>query len=385
MGYPPRFADELERALQAGLAVGELDVTASRALQALLAHPRFAAAARLLFTGSGDSLFAALAALPALRRWAGRPAQVLTSLEFARYEVPLLGPHDVAIAVSNSGNSTRTRETVILARERGALTVAVTGAAAGPLAGLVDVVLARPVRAPEGLDPSYGRVYLNWLEYLATLVTLALLGLALGEEARRLTSAERAAARAAIEHAVAGVGGVARAIEPAIEALARELGGVDTLWVVGGGPNRGTAEFSAAKLHEQVPVNGIPQDLEEWAHTQYFLTLSWRARSVVLVLAAPGNALDRAEELVEGVAGAGGRAIVVARPGHGQFPRAHVRIDLPGDEPELLTPFTYHVPGQLLALHLARRAALPLTPLRRQDDYWLIRKGALRSTAAGLA
>jgi hypothetical protein len=43
------------------------------------------------------------------------------------------------------------------------------------------------------------------------------------------------------------------------------------------------------------------------------------------------------------------------------------------------------VPAQLLVLHLARLAAVPVTPLRRQDDYWLIRKGAVRETSRGLA
>ncbi len=104
----------------------------------------------------------------------------------------------------------------------------------------------------------------------------------------------------------------------------------------------------------------------------------------MLVLAPPGNALDRAEELVEGIAGAGGRAVVVTQPGQGRFPGAHARLDVAGDVPELLTPLTYHVPAQLLVLHLARLAGVPLTPLKRQDDYRLIRKGIVREDATGL-
>jgi glucosamine 6-phosphate synthetase-like amidotransferase/phosphosugar isomerase protein len=106
---------------------------------------------------------------------------------------------------------------------------------------------------------------------------------------------------------------------------------------------------------------------------------------VVLVLGPPGNALDRAEELVAGIAAAGGRAVVVGHPTHGSFPGAHARLDVAVDTLELLTPVLYHVPVQLLVLHLARRAGVPLIPLRRQDDYWLIRGGVVRSTAAGLS
>jgi glucosamine--fructose-6-phosphate aminotransferase (isomerizing) len=338
-----------------------------------------------LVTGSGDSLFAAIAARPALRRWSGRSVEVLTALELSRYEASLLGPADVVLGVSNSGSSARTRESLTLARERGALTVAVVGSRTGPLAGLAERVLHRPVGVPEGVDASRARVYLNLIEYVATLATLYDLGLEMGVREGRLTHADADAWVKRLDAAVAAIGEVAQMVEPSVTTLAAELDGADTIWVIGGGPNRGTAEYLAAKFHEQLPWNGIPQDLEEWAHLQYFLTLAWKARSVVLVLAPPGNALDRAEELVAGIAAAGGRAVVVGHPAHGRFPGAHSRLEVAVETPELLTPVTYHVPVQLLVLHLARLTGVPRIPLRRQDDYWLIRGGALRPTTAGLS
>jgi glucosamine--fructose-6-phosphate aminotransferase (isomerizing) len=384
VAYPQRFAEELAGAVGRGLDGRALRAALRPAIQDLLADPRAGRPGRLLVTGSGDSLFAATSSVPALRRWSGRPAEVLSSIELARYEAPLLGRDDVVLAVSNSGNSSRTREAVLLSRERAGLTVGVTGSATGPLAGLADRVLHRPVRPPDGPGPAHGRVYLHLVEYVATLVTLYALGLALGRRAGRLSDVEEAAWGARLDAAVSAIPDAARAVEPAVAALAGELHGADTVWVIGAGPNRGTAQYAAAKFHEQLPWNGVAQDLEEWAHLQYFLTLRWKARSVVLVLAPPGNALDRAEELVDGIAGAGGRAVVVAHPAHGRFPKAHVRLDVPGETPELLTPLTYHVPAQLLVLHLARLAAVPVTPLRRQDDYWLIRKGAVRETSRDL-
>jgi glucosamine--fructose-6-phosphate aminotransferase (isomerizing) len=385
VGDPQGFAEELADAIGRGLDCRELRAGLEPAIDALWEDPRLRGGGRLLFAGSGDSLFAATAVLPALRRFSGRPAQVLTSLELARYEVPLLSAGDVVFGVSNAGHSSRTRESILLARERGALTVGVTGSRGGPLAALADRLLHRPVRPLDGLDPTRARVYLNMVEYVATLVTLYVLGLALGRRAGRLTGDEEAAWLAGLDAAVGAIGEVARAAEPAVHTLATELRDADTLWVLGAGPNRGTADYAAAKCHEQLPCNGIGQDLEEWAHLQYFLTLAWQARSVVIVLAPPGNALDRAEELVEGIAGAGGRAVVVGHPAHGRFPKAHRRLAVPADTPELLTPVTYHVPVQLLVLHLARLTGVPVTPLGRRDDYWLIRKGAVRETARGLS
>jgi glutamine---fructose-6-phosphate transaminase (isomerizing) len=384
VGYPERFAETLARAVRAGLDLNGLRTALAPAFDALAADSRFPAGGRVLLTGSGDSFFAAQATLPALRRWSGHPVDASSSLQCARYELPLVGPGDAVVAVSNAGNSTRTRETLVLARDRGALTVALTGNRTGPLAALADHVLYRPIGRLEEADPTHGRVWLNMVEYVTTLATLYLWGLHLGRLSHRLSAAEVAAWDAALEAAVAAIGPAAAAVEPSVAALADELAGIDTLWVLGAGPNRGTAEYAAAKLHEQLPRNGIAQDLEEWAHREYFLTLGWRERAVVLVLAPPGNSLDRAEELVEGIAGAGGRAIVVGQAGMGRTPKAWARLDLPAETPELLTPLTYHVPAQLLVMHLARRAGLPSVPLRRADDYWLIRKGAVRETARGL-
>ncbi len=384
MGYPQRFAEGLADAIRRGLDCRELRATLAPAIADLLGDARLQAGGRLVFTGSGDSLFAARAALPALRRWSGRRAEVLTALELARYEVPLLAPDDVVVGVSNSGSSARTREAMRLSRQRGSLTVAVTGSRVGPLATLAERLVHRPVRPLEGLDPTCARVHLNMVEYVATLVTLDVLGLALGRRAGRLSVAEEAGWLARLDAAVGAIGEAAGAVEPAVAALAEELRDGDTVWVIGAGPNRGTAEYAAAKFHEQLPWNGIAQDLEEWAHLQYFLTLAWKTRAVVVVLAPPGNALDRAEELVDGIVGAGGRAVVVGHPAHGRFPKAHARLDLPDEVPELLTPVTYHVPLQLLVLHLARLTGVPRTPLRRQDDYWLIRKGAVRESPDGL-
>src|SRR5262249_59695526 len=164
-----------------------------------------------------------------------------------------------------------------------------------------------------------------------------------------VSAGEEHAWRGRLEAAVSGIGEAARAVEPAVEALAAELRGSDTVWVIGAGPNRGTADYAAAKFHEQLPWNGVAQDLEEWAHLQYFLTLAWKARSVVLVLAPPGNALDRAEELVEGIAGAGGRAVGVGHAAHRRFPKAPARLHPPGRPPEPPTPPPHPGPGPPLA------------------------------------
>ena len=384
---PPSFLADFGAPLAAILDYPALARTIDAGLEAALDEPWLAGARRLVLAGSGDSLFAARSTLPALRRWSGIAAEVMTSLEFARYETPLLGDGDVLVAISNSGNSSRAREAVGLARDRGIAAVGVTGSAGGPLAAMVDRTLHRPVRSESADLGRHGRAILHMAEYLATLRTLYGLGLRLGTHRARLSEPDRIRIQAGIDHAIEEVPVVAEAAEPAALALAERMhdDGADTAWVLGAGPNRGTAEYCAAKLHEQIPLNGVPQDLEEWAHLQYFLTLSWGERAPVLVLAPPGNARDRAEEVVAGIGRAGGWAVVVGPDGlPGADPGAGATLPAPAGVPEMLTPLVYHVPVQLLVLHLARLGGVDPTPLRRRDEYQLIRKGAVRERARGL-
>ena len=377
------FAEDSRGPLAALLDYAALAETIDAGLDDAFSVPWLAKANRLVFAGSGDSLFAARSVLPALRRWSGVAAEVMTGIEFARYETPLLEPGDVLVAISNSGGSSRTREAVALTRDRGIPVLGVTGSIEGPLAAMVDRVVHRPVRST-GFDLSgHGRAIVHLAEYFATLRALYGLALALGLARGRLGPREADEIRAAIDGAFAVVPEVAARSEASARALAERLHarGTDTVWVLGAGPNRGTAEYCAAKFHEQVPLNGVPQDLEEWAHLQYFLTLSWGERGPVLLLAPPGNARDRAEEIVSGIARAGGLAVTV---GPGEAAGAGARLEVRADLPEVLTPLLYHVPVQLLVLHLARLAGVDPTPIRRVDDYELIRGGIVRDRVEGL-
>jgi glucosamine--fructose-6-phosphate aminotransferase (isomerizing) len=377
-----RFAGDIAAAISTGLSLDTLSSHVRPQLARLAADPRVRDARRLVFAASGDSLFASMSALPGLRRWSGVLAQPMTSLEFARYEIPLTGPGDVLVAVSNSGNSTRTRETVLLARDRGLPTIGITGTRAGTLASLAELVVDRPVTPPVAAA-FHKRAMLHIADYVAAMWTIYALGIELGLARGALDQASAASLHREMADAVAEIGPAAAAIEPALADIAREAAS-DTIWFLGGGPNVGSAHYGAAELQEEVPVNGIAQDLEEWAHLQYFLTLYWRERALVFVLAPPGNALDRAEEMVQGIASAGGRAVAVAAAGRGTFDKAWRRLDLP-ETRELLSPFLYFLPGHILALHLAKAAGHAETPLRRRDDYWLIRKGLVKQRASGLA
>jgi glucosamine--fructose-6-phosphate aminotransferase (isomerizing) len=104
-----------------------------------------------------------------------------------------------------------------------------------------------------------------------------------------------------------------------------------------------------------------------------------------MIIAPQGNSLDRAQEMVRGVEDAGGRAIVVNAGAEMAFPPAFARVDLGYGIEEWLSPLIYHLPAQLLVLHMAARAGVDHIPRRRVDDAWLIAKGIVRETAKTLS
>ena len=378
------FAADIALAVRQSVNLPHLRAVVDRHVAVAVADARVQRARRVFMGGSGDSWFAALSVAPAWQRWTGLVTEARTAIELARYEIMLLEPRDLVVSISNSGSSSRARETVLLAKHRGVPTLGVTGSLTGPLAQQAELIVHRPVGEQLDLPAHYSRCLLNFAEYMAVLYALYSLGLSLGVQRGHIGAAEREAQLARIEQAIESQGAIAERIEPAIVRLCDELGDIDTIWAIGAGPSRGTAQYSAAKFHEQMPINGIGQDLEEWAHLEYFLTLKWGARAAVLVIAPPGNSFDRAQEMVTGIRNAGGRAIVVSSAPASAFPDAHLYLNLEDELDEWLSPLSYHLPAQLLVLHMAARAGIAFIPMRRHDGTWLIAKGIVRDTTEGL-
>jgi glutamine---fructose-6-phosphate transaminase (isomerizing) len=378
------FAADVAYAVDHSLDLPRLRQVVGEHVAAAVLDERVVNAERILIGGSGDSWFAALSVAPAFRRWTGILTEAKTAMELSRYETALLTKPDLVISVSNSGSSSRARETVLLAKDRGATTLGITGSLSGALAQQADLLIHRPVSEVPELPAHYGRCFLNLAEYLAVLYALYAFALALGVKHGRIDAATQAAQLGEIERAIVAQSEIAARIEPGIMAIAKDLDGQDTIWAIGAGPSRGTAQYSAAKFHEQLPINGIGGDLEEWAHLEYFLTLKWGQRSVVMVIAPPGNSLDRAQEIVKGIGESGGRAIAVTSGAEVELPPLYARSDLGYPISEWLSPLIYHLPAQLLVLHMAARAGIDHIPRRRTDGAWLIAKGIVRESSKSL-
>ena len=171
-------------------ARGAIDPVAVNAALAALASAR-----RVYFfgVGSGSGLVAQDAALRFLRL--DIAASAFTDAHLQRLYAGLLEPGDVAFAISHSGRSVEVNESMQIAKERGATTIALTNVGSR-LAWLVDIPLL--LRVPSPIDPNTPGV--SRLVHLCVMDALAI-GVALRLEPRTLEKMRIAKARLSVDAA----------------------------------------------------------------------------------------------------------------------------------------------------------------------------------------
>ena len=330
--------------------------------QAAAALPRLElesekAPSRVYLVGCGDSHYAGLATRFAFERWSGIPTEALESLEFSRYAVQDAPADALVVAVSNSGRVVRTVECARLAGERGIASLGLTFHRDSPLAEAANMLL--PWTYPDvGFGP-------GTLSYLASLVGLYALAVRLGRLSGRLDSEDRASE---ILAAIATAGdSLAATIDASREPAAQVAAGLPTdglVSIIGGGPNYATALFGMAKFIEAAAYPAIGQELEEWAHEQYFCT---RAGTATIAIAPPGASVDRAREQLQAVRDMdGGGVAICAAEDAATAALADVVLPIAAPPDELLSPLVTAVPLELVALAFAQR--LGRTMLGFDDD-----------------
>jgi glucosamine--fructose-6-phosphate aminotransferase (isomerizing) len=329
---------------------------------------------RVVISGCGDSLFAGIAARLAIERFSGIPCEPMEAMECGRYGAARFSPDVAVLGVSNSGTSSFVLESIAAARRAGAVTVALSGTAGSPLERLSTASVVRPVVGAGGRQSPTSRAERHLGEFLGTVIALYHLALHLGEVRGVITSRERREeaerVRAAAEMAQHGL----RDAPARVAAVLDGLLGADRVYFVGAGPVLGIALFGAAKLVEEIPLCGVPQQVEEWAHLQYFQTMIEGARTRAVVIAPPGEATDRAAEVTRSIRDDGGFALAVTHPDESAVrDAASAVIVVEGKCWEGYAPIPYAIPVQLVDLALALHHGRSVVPLARRDGGRLIR------------
>ena len=273
----------------------------ARARPALFDQARHRLASRretvttLLVCGCGDSHFAAQATEFGLRLWTGLRVRAASSMLAGRYLLEGADAGWLVISISSSGEVARTIEALEQAHQAGARTLALTCTPNSTLTHAADdAIVAELPEHPFGP---------GLISYLAAMLGILAVGasLAPGDKGKRLADLADALP-GQMSDSASGQAEQGRA-------FADTVADADHGVFLGSGPAFGAAGFAAAKVLEASGLGYHAQDVEEWAHLEYFQE---PADTPTWILTSGGREATRIGE-VEQAARAVGRRLEVTR------------------------------------------------------------------------
>jgi glutamine---fructose-6-phosphate transaminase (isomerizing) len=296
---------------------------------------------RLAISACGTAYYAGLIGKYWFERFARLPVEIDVASE-ARYREAPFDPGDLALFVSQSGETADTLATLRYAREQKQHVLSVVNVPTSTIARESDVVM------PTLAGPEIGVA--STKAFTCQLATLACLAIAAGR-ARGVLSEddEEKLARALIE--VPRHMTEALALEPQIERLARDLMKSQDVLYLGRGTSFPLALEGALKLKEISYIHAEGYAAGELKHGPIALI---DEKMPVIVIAPYDRVFEKTVSNMQEVAARGGRIILITDPKGAREATVEslVTLTLP-EMPATVTPLVYAVPVQLIAYHTA--------------------------------
>ncbi len=318
-----------------------LDMAAERIALPMKLPFDFRKLERLSIAACGTAYYAAMVAKYWFERFAHLPVEVDIASEFRYRDAPLL-PDNLAIFVSQSGETADTLASLRYAREHKQHILSVVNVQTSSIARESDVVM------PTLAGPEIGVA--STKAFTCQLAALATLAIAAGRARDVLTeSDEQRLVHALIEvprHLVEAL-----ALEPRIEQLARDLSKCRDVLYLGRGTSFPVALEGALKLKEISYIHAEGYAAGELKHGPIALI---DEGTPVVVIAPYDRIFDKTVSNMQEVAARGGKLILVtdAKGAEAAAGEPLGVLTLP-TMAATITPLVYAVPVQLIAYHTA--------------------------------
>jgi glucosamine--fructose-6-phosphate aminotransferase (isomerizing) len=306
-----------------------------------LTDAQWRALTRVDLIACGTAHYASLFGAYVIEGLAGVPCRAIPAAEYEARS-PVLDPHVLVVAVTQSGETADTKGALELAQKRGATTLAVLNvrdSAIGRMAGgLVDI------HAGPEISVASTKVYTGMLG--------ALVLLALRAAQARGGGAEQLGALAPWLVRLPDLVRQALGTHEAVVQAARTLDGVRDMLFLGRGPDSATAFEGALKMKELSYVHAEGYPAGEMKHGPIALV----SRDLVTVaVATPGPWRERMLANVREVTAREGPVILIAGEGDREAPKVASRVIYVPETNPWLAPMVNVVPLQLLAYEVAKR------------------------------
>jgi glucosamine--fructose-6-phosphate aminotransferase (isomerizing) len=296
---------------------------------------------RLSISACGTAFYAGLVAKYWFERFAKMPVEIDIASEF-RYRGAPLEPGDLAIFISQSGETADTLATLRYAREHKQHILSVVNVPTSTIARESDVVM------PTLAGPEIGVA--STKAFTCQLAVLACLALAAGRARGEISdSDERKLVRALIE--TPRLMSDALKLEPQIERLAHDLAKARDVLYLGRGTSFPIALEGALKLKEISYIHAEGYAAGELKHGPIALI---DETMPVIVIAPYDSVFEKTVSNMQEVAARGGKIILVTDPQGAKEATIESleTLTLP-DMASAVTPLVYAVAVQLIAYHTA--------------------------------
>ena len=296
---------------------------------------------RIVVVGCGSAYHAGLAGRYTLEQWAGVPVEVEIASEY-RYRPALLGPGDLVVAVSQSGETRDTLAAARSARAAGAKVLAITNVMASQLTRDADGVLFTRAGIEIGVAATK--------TFAAQFVAFALLALRLAQLRGTLTPAQLSARIAELKRLPSKVTRVLDTGPAEIRRIAAELQACPFFMYLGRSAGLPIALEGALKLKE---VSYIATDAYPAGEMKHGPIALLDANTPVVVVATASSVQEKLISNIQEVRVRGARVIAIASESDAAI-AAHADevIRVPDADP-LLGPLLAVIPLQLLAYFIA--------------------------------
>jgi glucosamine--fructose-6-phosphate aminotransferase (isomerizing) len=301
---------------------------------------------RIVIVACGTSYHAGLIGRYAIEEWARVPVEVEIASEY-RYRNPVIGPRDLVVSISQSGETADTLAAMRTARKGGATVLAVTNIMGSQATREADGVLYTRAGLEMGVAATK--------TFLAQVVAMYLLALRIAELRGTLDADALQSTIADLKHLPILIGELLERDEGELRRIATENYQREFFMYIGRHAGLPAALEGALKLKE---ISYIATDSYAAGEMKHGPIALLDESTPVVVVATESPVLEKLISNIQEVRARGARVIAVATEGDRRIePHADEVVRVPRTQ-WMLAPLLAMVPMQLLAYYIARERGL---------------------------
>jgi glucosamine--fructose-6-phosphate aminotransferase (isomerizing) len=301
---------------------------------------------RIVLVACGTSYHAALVGRYAIEEWARIPVEMDIASEY-RYRNPVIGPDDLVVGITQSGETADTLAAMRLAREKGAKVLAVTNIMGSQATRDSDAV----VFTRAGLEIGVAATK----TFVAQVAVMYLLALKVAQERASLSDSEIADLVGEVRALPHKLAELLDGINGTIDRMAGQWSAANFFLYLGRHVGLPVALEGALKLKE---ISYIPTDAYAAGEMKHGPIALLDERTPVVTVATASPVLDKVLSNIAEVRARGAHVLAIATEGAAQVGEHAEEVLYVPETNWLIQPVLAIVPLQLLAYRIARARGL---------------------------